>query len=49
VIDQFQDPHPLYPPGKAPGTLWIGDLVDPRGGLGDLEKRKFFTLLGLEL
>jgi hypothetical protein len=33
----------------APGTHWIGGWVDPRAGLGDVEKRNFFTLLGLEL
>jgi hypothetical protein len=32
-----------------PGTHWIGSWVDPRAGLDDLEKRKFFTLPGLEL
>jgi hypothetical protein len=39
-----------YTPGEiAPGTHWIGDWVDSRAGLDDLEKRKFLTLLGLEL
>jgi hypothetical protein len=33
----------------APGTHWIGGWVDPRAGLEDVEKRKFMTLLGLEL
>jgi hypothetical protein len=33
----------------APGTLWIGGWVGPRADLDDLEKRKFLTLLGLEL
>jgi hypothetical protein len=32
---------------KAPGTHWIGDWVSPRAGLYTVEKRKFFTLLGL--
>jgi hypothetical protein len=36
---------PLYPPG----TLWVGGWVDPRAGLGDVEKKKFLTLPGLEL
>jgi hypothetical protein len=31
------------------GTHWIGGWVDRRAGLDDLERRKFFTLLGLEL
>jgi hypothetical protein len=34
---------------RAPGTHWIGGWVDPRVGLDDVEKRKFFTLPGLEL
>jgi hypothetical protein len=38
------------PAGKEPhGTHWIGGWVDLRAGLGDLEKRKFFTLPGIEL
>jgi hypothetical protein len=37
-------------PGRfTPGTHWIGGWVDPRGGLDDLENRKFLTLQGLEL
>jgi hypothetical protein len=39
-----------FNPGeRAPGTYWIGDWVDPRAGLDDVEKRQFFTLPGLEL
>jgi hypothetical protein len=34
---------------RAPGTHWIGGWVNPRSGLDDVEKRKFLTLLGLEL
>jgi hypothetical protein len=34
---------------RASGTHWIGGWVDPRAGLDDLKKRKFLTLLGLEL
>jgi hypothetical protein len=34
---------------RAPGTYWIGGWVDSRAGLGDVEKRKFLTLSGLEL
>jgi hypothetical protein len=34
---------------KAPSTHWIGGWVDPRAGVDDMEKRKFLTLLGLEL
>jgi hypothetical protein len=33
----------------APDTHWIGDWVDSRTGLDDVEKRKFLTLPGLEL
>jgi hypothetical protein len=39
-----------FTPGeKAPGTHRIGGWVDPRAGLDDVVKRKFFTLPGLEL
>jgi hypothetical protein len=34
---------------RVPGTHFIGDWVDPRAGLDDLEKGIFFTLPGLEL
>jgi hypothetical protein len=34
---------------RAPGTHWIGGWVDPRADLDNLDKRKFFTLPGLEL
>jgi hypothetical protein len=34
---------------RAPGIHWIGGRVDPKAGLHDVEKRKFLTLLGLEL
>jgi hypothetical protein len=34
---------------RAPGTHWIGGWMDPRASLDDAEKRKFFTLPGLEL
>jgi hypothetical protein len=33
---------------RAPCTYWIGGWVDPRAGLDNVEKRKFFTLPGLE-
>jgi hypothetical protein len=42
-------PRPLQPREWAPGTHWVGDLVGPRAGLDDVEKRKFLTLPGLEL
>jgi hypothetical protein len=39
-----------FNPGEtAHGTKSIGDWVDPRVGLDDVEKRKFLTLPGLEL
>jgi hypothetical protein len=39
-----------FTPGeRAHGTHWIGGWVGPRPGLDDVEKRKFFTLQGLEL
>jgi hypothetical protein len=43
--------QPLYPPPgkKSRGTLLIEGWVDPTASLGDVEKRKFFTLPGLEL
>jgi hypothetical protein len=38
-----------FTPGeRALSTQWIG-WVDPRNSLDDMEKRKFLTLLGLEL
>jgi hypothetical protein len=42
----------LYPRRKntpPPGTHWIRGWVGPRTGLDDVEKRKFLTILGLEL
>jgi hypothetical protein len=39
-----------YTPGeRAPGTHWIGGLVDARASLDNVEKRKCLTLPGLEL
>jgi hypothetical protein len=39
-----------FTPGeRAPGSHWIGGWVDPRAGLDDMSKRKFFTLPGLEI
>jgi hypothetical protein len=34
---------------RATCTHWIGDWVDPRAGLDEVEKRIFLTLPGLEL
>jgi hypothetical protein len=42
-------PGRFTPGERAPGTHWIGGLMDLRAGLDDLEKRKFLTLPGLEL
>jgi hypothetical protein len=39
----------ITPGERAPATHWIGGWVGPRAGLGDVEKRKFLTLQGLEL
>jgi hypothetical protein len=36
-------------PGEGDhNTHWIGGWVDPRGGLDDVERRKFFTLSDIE-
>jgi hypothetical protein len=48
VSGQHHVPAAL-PREKAPGTHWIGGWVDPRASLDDVEKRKFWILLGLEL
>jgi hypothetical protein len=40
---------PLYPRKRAPSMYRIGGCVDPRDGLDDLEKKKFFTVPGPEL
>jgi hypothetical protein len=48
VSGQLHAPAAL-PPGKSPGTHFIGGWVDPRAGLDDMEKWKYFTLSGLEL
>jgi hypothetical protein len=42
-------PGRFAPGERAPGTHWIGGWVDPRAGLDNMEKRKFFTPQGLEL
>jgi hypothetical protein len=34
---------------RARGTHWIESRVGPRTGLNDVGKRKFLTLLGLEI
>jgi hypothetical protein len=46
---QLHAPAALPPGERAVGTHWIGGWVDPRVGLGDVEKRKFLTLPALEL
>jgi hypothetical protein len=39
-----------FPPReRAPGIHWIEGWVDPRAGLGEVEKRTFLTLPGIEL
>jgi hypothetical protein len=42
-------PGRFTPGERHPGTHWIGDWVDLRAGLDDLENRKILTLPGLEL
>jgi hypothetical protein len=42
-------PGRFSPGERSHGTHWIGGWVDPRAGLGEVEKGKFSTLLGLEL
>jgi hypothetical protein len=42
-------PGRFTPGERPPGTHWIGDWVDPRADLDDMEKRKFLTLPGLQL
>jgi hypothetical protein len=42
-------PGRFTPGERSPGTHWIGGSVGPRAGLDDVEKRKFLTILGLEL
>jgi hypothetical protein len=42
-------PGRFTPVEKVPGTFSVGGSVGSRAGLDDLEKRKFFTLPGLEL
>jgi hypothetical protein len=42
-------PGHFTPWDRAPGMHWIGGWVDHKAGLDNLEKRKFLTLLGLEL
>jgi hypothetical protein len=48
VSGQLHAPAAL-PPGKSPGTHFMGGWVDPRAGLDDMEKWKFFTLPGRKL
>jgi hypothetical protein len=48
VSGQLHAPAAL-PPGKSPGTHFIGGWVEPREGLENMEKWKFLTLPGLEL
>jgi hypothetical protein len=42
-------PGRFTPGQRAPGTHWVGIWVGPRAVLGDVEERKFLTLLGVEL
>jgi len=38
VSGQLHAPGHFTPPGKSPGTHWIGGLVGPRSGCGGKEK-----------
>jgi hypothetical protein len=51
VGGEWSASHPCRStPGKrAPVTHWIGAWMGPRTGVGDVGKRTFLTLLGLEL
>jgi hypothetical protein len=42
-------PGRFTPGERASGTHWIGGWVDPRAGLEDVERSKFFILPGIEL
>jgi hypothetical protein len=42
-------PGRFTPGERAPGAHLIGGWMNPRAGLEDLERKKFFTLPGLEL
>jgi hypothetical protein len=42
-------PGRFTPGERDSGTHWIEGWVSPRASLDDVEKRKFSTLLGLEL
>jgi hypothetical protein len=42
-------PGRFTPGERAPGTLWVGGLVNPRAGLDDVKKGKFMTLPRLKL
>jgi hypothetical protein len=48
VSDQLRATAAL-PPGKAPGTHWIGGWMNPRVGLDDVEDWKFLIPPGFEL
>jgi hypothetical protein len=49
VSGQLHAPATLPSVKEPPVTHCVGGWVDPRAGLDGLEKRKFLTLLGLEL
>jgi hypothetical protein len=49
VSGQLHSPAALPPGERISDTHWIVGWVDPRASLSEMEKLKFFTLLGLEL
>jgi hypothetical protein len=46
---QLHAPVPLPRRKETTGIHWIGGLVGPRTGLGDMERRKILTLPVFEL
>jgi hypothetical protein len=49
VSGQLHAPAALPPGKEPPGIHFIGRWMDPRAGLDDMEKWRFFTLPGFEL
>jgi hypothetical protein len=51
VGSEFSASRPCHftPVERAPGTHWLGGCMGPRAGLDNVKKRKFLTLLKLEM
>jgi hypothetical protein len=43
VSGELHAPAALPAGERAPGGHWIGDWVEPRAGLDDVEKRKVYA------